>query len=108
MLCVSAKHFLFFNLRLRFYEVRVLNDPSLHLDRDPERIDPERNDAKQEPFDIRTEQLTARTVKLHLLTVDNRVLCNPSFLHANSPRNTDTKREDRHKRLQNADTDQTK
>ena len=88
--------------------MRVLGDPLLHLDREPEGINAKGDNAQQEPLDEVAEKLTAVTVKGEALSVDDGMLDVPSFLQADGPRSTQAKGKGDDDSLQNADTDHSK
>ena len=55
----------------------VLGDPLLHLDSEPEAVDTESDNGKQEPLDKVTEQLSSGSVEGKSVAVNNGVLYGP-------------------------------
>lgn len=88
-------------------QVGVLNDPLLHVEAQPQRVDAESNNGKQEPLDVIAEELSTGTVKCDLATVNGGVLSNPGFLQANCPRSRDSEGKADDETLQDGDADQT-
>ena len=60
-------------------------DPLTYIDRKPQRIYAQCDYGKQKPFDIIAEKLSAVPVKIHLPSLKDRMLCDPSLLYANAP-----------------------
>ena len=74
-------------------QMRVHRRPLPKLDGKPQRIDAERHDAQQPPLDVVAEQLSARTIKHHLLTVNDGVISHPILPDADCPRQGKPQRE---------------
>jgi hypothetical protein len=63
----------------------MFDDPLFHFYIEPETVDAEGYNGKQEPFDIVAEKLTAGAVKIKLAAVNDRMLCDPFLLEADCP-----------------------
>ena len=66
--------------------------PRSHLYREPQSVDSDSDYAKQEPFDVRAEELRAATVEGKPSVVDGGVFDLPSVHHACRPRISDEER----------------
>ena len=74
--------------------MRVLHEPLFHVDAEPESVDAQRDDGEEEPLDVIAEKLSARAVEYQTVTVNECMLGDPFFLHADRPRSADTKRDE--------------
>jgi hypothetical protein len=84
----------------------VLHEPLLHIDAEPESVDAERDDGEEEPLYVVAEKLSARAVEYQPVSVNESVLGNPFFLHADCPRSAYSKRDEAEQGLQDADADE--
>ena len=75
------------------FQMRMLRDPLLELDRKPEAVDTAGDQGEQEPLDVVAEQLTAGAVEHQLMAVNIGVLCHPTLLVADSPGSADAEGE---------------